>query len=157
MNLFPHHLKARLLYFLGRIYWRIFRPLAWGVRLLLIQDDAILLVWHTYQDGWYLPGGGVKRGETFQAAARREAREEVGATTGALQFWGLYSSLNGPKSDHVVVFVCHDFQINGRTDFEIADCRFFPLADLPPDLHPGTASRIHEYLAGNHQPTAGIW
>ncbi len=157
MKPFPHHLKARLLYFFGRIYWRIFRPLSWGVRLLLIQNNAVLLVWHTYQDGWYLPGGGVKRGETFQAAARREAREEVGATTGPMRFWGLYSNLKGYKSDHVVVFLCDDFQLSGQTDFEIADCRFFPLTNLPANLHEGTASRIQEYLAGNHQPVAGVW
>ena len=32
----------------------------------------------SYQAGWNFPGGGVKRGETPDAAARRELAEEIG-------------------------------------------------------------------------------
>lgn len=149
------HLKARLLYFLGGLYWRTFKPLAWGVRLMMIQDNQVLLVWHTYRPGWFFPGGGLKRGESFEAAARREASEEVGATLGEVRFWGLYSYLHAGKSDHVVLFVCEDFQLNGRTDFEIADHRFFPLTDLPAEVSGGMKMRIQEYLQGDHQPTIG--
>ena len=149
------HLKARILYLLGETYWRIFKPLGWGVRLMLIQDGAVLLVWHTYRSGWFLPGGGLKRGETFEAAARREACEEAGADLGELQFWGLYSFLKGAKSDHVVYYLCEDFRLNGQTDFEIADCRFFPLTELPPDISNGAKKLLQEYLRGDHQPTVG--
>lgn len=147
------HLKANFLYFLGEIYWRLFKPLAWGVRLMLIQNDSVLLVWHTYRSGWFFPGGGLKRGESFEAAARREAREEVGASLGDLHFWGLYSYLKGHKSDHVVYFLCEDFHLNGQTDFEIDQCRFFPLTDLPPEISQGTKRIIREYIQGSHQPS----
>ena len=34
-----------------------------GVRALVLDDDGrICLVRHSYRDGWYLPGGGVKTG-----------------------------------------------------------------------------------------------
>ena len=66
----------KIIFLLARIYWKIFRPLTWGVRLMLIKNDEIVLVRHTYRDGWFLPGGGLKRRETFTAAARREAHEE---------------------------------------------------------------------------------
>ncbi|MCB8982460.1 MAG: NUDIX domain-containing protein [Ardenticatenaceae bacterium] len=125
------------------------------MRLVLIQNGSVLLVWHTYQPGWFFPGGGLKRGETFDAAARREAREEVGAEMAGLHFWGLYSNLKSYKSDHVVYFLCEDFHLDGQKDFEIEEYRFFPLTDLPPQMSQGTRKILNEYLQGDHQPTVG--
>lgn len=45
---------------------------------------ALLLVRTSYVAGWHLPGGGVRRDETPDAAARRELVEEIGLTTSAL-------------------------------------------------------------------------
>jgi len=44
----------------------------------------LLLVYTSYQAGWQLPGGGVRRGETPEDAARRELGEEIGLATSAL-------------------------------------------------------------------------
>jgi 8-oxo-dGTP pyrophosphatase MutT (NUDIX family) len=44
----------------------------------------LLLVHTSYQAGWQLPGGGVRRGETPEDAARRELGEEIGLATSAL-------------------------------------------------------------------------
>ncbi|MES2906548.1 MAG: NUDIX domain-containing protein, partial [Pseudomonadota bacterium] len=49
-----------------------------GVRAVVLKGDDVLLVRHTYMDGWYLPGGGVDRGEALEKAAVRECFEEVG-------------------------------------------------------------------------------
>ncbi len=49
--------KYRLLYLAARCYWRIFRPITLGVKLLLVKDGTIWLVKHSYQHGWFLPGG----------------------------------------------------------------------------------------------------
>src|SRR5262249_6495801 len=43
-----------------------------------------LLVRTSYLAGWHFPGGGIRRGETPEAAARRELDEEIGLTVSAL-------------------------------------------------------------------------
>jgi len=147
----------RLLYLGFRIYCFIFRPKTIGVRVMLIQNGEVLLIRQTYLPGWFLPGGGVDRGETLDEAARREAREEVGAELGAFELVGAYTSFGGFKSDHNVLFLCTDFIISGKPDREIAEMRFFPLDALPEDLWPGHRLRLEEYHAGVTSPQFGEW
>lgn len=152
MKLFP-----RLLYLLSRLSYRITRPVTVGVRLLLIQEEEVLLVKHTYQREWYLIGGGVERGETLEEAARREAREEVGATLGTLRLFGVYSNFYETKSDHVIVFAGDVLTLTGQTDREIAQFAWFALDGLPADLSPGSRRRIAEYAAGCSTPIVALW
>lgn len=147
----------KIIFFFARIYWKIFHPLTWGVRLMLVKNDEIVLVRHTYRDGWYLPGGGLKRRESFQEAARREAHEEAGANLGNLEFWGVYSNLIGDTSDHEIVMLCEEFELNGKSDHEIAECRAFPLNDLPPESVHGVRKCVQQYIDGNHQPHVEEW
>ncbi len=146
-----------LLHRAGRAYWRLFRPITLGVKLLLVRAGQVVLVRHTYGEGWHLVGGAVKRGETAAAAGRREAREEVGATLGALRLFGVFTHFDEYKSDHVVVFVCDDFQLAGARSPEIAETRAFDLTALPADVSPATRRRIAEYLNADWQATAGDW
>ena len=147
----------RLLYFGFRIYCFIFRPKTLGVRIMLIQNEQVLLVRQTYLPGWFMPGGGVKRGETLEEAARREAREEAGAEMEALELVGAYTSFGGFKSDHNILFLCNDFSLHGQPDREIAEMRFFPLDALPEDIWPGHRLRLEEYRAGVDIPQFGEW
>jgi hypothetical protein len=52
---------TRSLHALNRIRLWIARPLTLGVRLILVKDGSVVLVRHTYQDFWFLPGGGVEK------------------------------------------------------------------------------------------------
>lgn len=150
-------LWIKFLYWGARIYWRLFQPLTVGVKVMLIQDDRVLLVRHTYQPGWFFPGGGVKRKETLETAVRREAREEIGATLGPLHLFGIYTHLDKYKSDHMILFLCRDFQLHGSSDPEIAAAQFFPLDQLPPDTSIGTSRRIQEYQTGHLAPDISTW
>jgi 8-oxo-dGTP pyrophosphatase MutT (NUDIX family) len=124
--------------------------------VFLIQDGRLLLVRHTYQNAWYLVGGGVQGGETLEQAVRREAAEEVGAELGALSLFGVYSNFYESKSDHIVVFVCTDCALSGVTDQEIERLGFFGPQDLPEGTSPGTRRRVREYIGGETK-CSGVW
>ena len=147
----------RFLYRLNLLRWRIVRPVLVGVRLIIDRDGAVMLVQHTYQPGWYLPGGGLKRGETLEQAARREAVEESGAVLGALRLFGVYSNFVQHKSDHIVVFACNDFHLTEMTSIEIESVDFFCADSLPEDVSPGSQRRIEEYTGKIAVPVFGRW
>ncbi len=142
-------LFIRVLYFGFRVYCFLFRPVRIGVRAMMIQEGKVWLVKQTYLPGWFMPGGGVKRGETLEQAARREAKEETGAELGEVHLLGAYTNFTEWKTDHNIVFICRDFRFTGKPDAEIAEVRAFPLQDLPEDLWPGHKRRLAEYQAGN--------
>ena len=61
-----------------RIWWRIRRPVLTGSYVAVWHGDRLLVIRNSYKSGETLPCGGLKRGETHRAAARRELQEEVG-------------------------------------------------------------------------------
>jgi ADP-ribose pyrophosphatase YjhB (NUDIX family) len=151
-------LLLKIAYFLLRLYWFIFRPVTLGVRVLMVRNDQVLLVRHTYQDAWFLPGGGVKRRESLEQAARREVKEECGATLEDLQLVGIYTNLQEYKSDHTVLFLSKDFSLTLQGDAEIARAAFFDMDQLPADISPGSCQRIREYQRGDLGRTRwGAW
>jgi len=147
----------RILYLGFRVYCFIFRPICMGVRVMMLQDGKVWLVRQTYTPGWFMPGGGLKRGETLEEAARREAREETGAELGEMTLMGAYSNLTEWKTDHNIVFICSDFEVKGKPDNEIAELRAFALNELPDGLFPSHRLRLEEYRAGIKNPQFGKW
>jgi len=154
----------RLIYLVYKVYLFVARPLTFGVRVMLLRDGKVLLIRQTYMDGWFIPGGGIDRGETLDEAARREVREEVRAELNNLRLLGAYSNFKEWKSDHNILFYSDDFTLAGGHDHEIADMRFFPLDSLPPGLWLGHRQRLEEYLrlpifGGNSSslPRFGEW
>ncbi len=127
---------------------RIYYPLSLGVRGIVIDDQArVLLVHHSYMPGWFFPGGGVKRRELVQGGLERELHEEVGVTLKeAPRLLGLYSNFVGYRSDHVAVFVVEKFEMVPNLNHEISEWKFFSLDALPGEITPGTKRRLTEYL-----------
>ena len=145
-------LRHKLVGKAARLYWRVTKPRTLGVRgLVLDQEDRVALVRHTYGDYWYLPGGGVKKNESFSSALARELREEISLSSFSVErVLGVYHSRQEHKDDHVVVFVT---RINDASSadlakadpIEIEEAAWFPIDSLPPELSPASARRIDEY------------
>ena len=141
---------SKTLYKLLRLYWKIRKPVVLGVRVLAFRGDEVLLVRMKYLNDWYLPGGGVKSGETCRAAAERELFEETGARAKELHFSGLYFGGRHGVSDHVALFKTTDFEFTPgvKPDSEIAEMRLFRFDQLPENTSPATARRIQEARSG---------
>ena len=148
----PRRGPRRLLHQLFEMWVRL-RParVTLGVRGLVVDPKGrVCLVRHTYRDGWFLPGGGVKPRETLSEAAARELREETGVVVAETprNVLGVYSSRHGRRSDHIVVFVVTDWRVEESASPEIAEVAFFPPGELPPGTTPGTSRRISEWMTG---------
>jgi 8-oxo-dGTP pyrophosphatase MutT (NUDIX family) len=138
-------------------YWRLTSPLSVGVKgMILDETGRILLVRHTYRDGWYFPGGGVKRRETLIDAVKRELYEEVGVTLlSEPTLVSAYSNFAEYKSDHVVFFKSDRYSIVPNPNIEIAEHRFYDPRQLPAGTSPGTLRRIKEHLG--EIPIGHLW
>ncbi len=140
-----------------RLRWRLFHPLTLGARVILLRGNEVLLIRHTYRPGWYFPGGGVEKGETLDAAARREAQEEAQALVADLELLGMYANFSQGKFDHVAVFVSREFEVGEfKPNNEIAERAWFSLDALPQNLSGSTRRRLEELRSGA-QTRGGNW
>jgi ADP-ribose pyrophosphatase YjhB (NUDIX family) len=143
--------RARVRFF--HIYFMLKRPMTLGVRAMVLNEaeGTVFLVRHTYVPGWYLPGGGVERGETSRQALVKELREEGNiALTGEPALFGLYYNNRSSIRDHVALYIVKQFNQTAPRlpDKEIAECGFFPLDALPEGTTKSTRRRIAELLEG---------
>jgi ADP-ribose pyrophosphatase YjhB (NUDIX family) len=143
---------------LFRLWWRINRGMTLGVRGVALDDQGrVLLVRHTYVEGWFLPGGGVESGETAVHALTREMAEEAGVElTAAPTLLGFYSNAAVFRNDHVLLYRINAWRPCPPTsEGEIAERGFFPVDALPEGVSNATRARLQELFAGG--PPSEYW
>jgi 8-oxo-dGTP pyrophosphatase MutT (NUDIX family) len=121
-----------------------------GVRgLVLDAEGQVLLIHHTYMVGWYMPGGGVEKGETCELALERELLEEAGVQINSRpRLISMHANLGFP-GDHVLIYRVEDFtQTEPTQKGEIEQIGWFHPDALPDGITPATRRRIEEALAG---------
>lgn len=123
--------------------------------IVVTGDGRVLLVWHSYVDGWQLPGGSCHRGESTADACARELREETGViVTGGgagMRRLGRYRWGTGA----VVVHVAEHWTQELTSNLEIARAKFFPIDELPKATTGATRRRLAEWREG--RSAAGRW
>lgn len=142
-----------------RLHGLLMRPMTLGVRAIALDGEGrVFLVRHSYAPGFYLPGGGVERGEPALVSLQRELAEEGGLElTEPASLLGFYYNPRHSRRDHVALYLARNVrQAEARTpDWEIVELGFYPLDALPADATASTRARIDEYLHGGpHDP---VW
>lgn len=149
----------KLIYPVLETYWRIFKSKTRGARALIINDGKVLLIKHTYLPEWYLPGGGIKREESFEEGLRREIKEELRLDIKKFTLFGIYKNTKEGKIDTEKIFLVKE-KVNveklNPDSREARELKFFNLDKLPQNTSPGTLRRINEYKSGKY-PIKGIW
>lgn len=136
-------------------YSRLSRGATLGVRgLVLNEAGEVLLVEHTYVRGWFLPGGGVERGETVEEALIRELQEEAGVSVlGRPQLLAVHANHRTFRGDHVVLFRVDAWTPCPATSRgEIAAVAWFAPDRLPADATAATRRRVEELIGGAEAP-----
>ncbi len=137
---------------------RATRGMTLGVRSVAVDAEGrVMLVRHTYLEGWWLPGGGVDRGEAIGDAAARELFEETGLkATAPGRLLSVHSNERFFRGDHVLVYRFDAFEVGELTHRgEIAEIGWFDPHALPADAHRSTRARLGEIFGG--APVDPLW
>ncbi|MBE0510489.1 MAG: NUDIX hydrolase [Chromatiales bacterium] len=126
-----------------------------GVGAVVCHQKALLLVKRARPPGqglWAIPGGRVQPGETMQAAAEREIREETGvrirAAGLAWQFEHIEQDPDGGLRFHYVVLDFYGEYLSGepKAGDDASEARWVPFAELNGlALHPETARLLRSF------------
>jgi ADP-ribose pyrophosphatase YjhB (NUDIX family) len=119
------------------------------VDVIIVIDGKIVLIKRKYPPfGWALPGGFVEKGETVEAAARREVLEETGLQLESLAQFRVYSEPSRDQRFHSITVV---FSALGKGDAHAAsDASGLQICDilyLPDDIAFDHRRIIKEYFS----------
>lgn len=128
-----------------------------GARAIVLNSkNQVLLVKHTYQPHWYLPGGGIKKGESAKIGMQRELKEEVGLVSAdEPQLFGIYYNTYLGTHDYAIIYIVKNPSFIEANSPEIEQFDWFDYENLPQMISPGTLRRLNEYF--KNSPPSDIW
>jgi ADP-ribose pyrophosphatase YjhB (NUDIX family) len=117
--------------------------------IINIGESIILIERRNPPHGWALPGGFVDYGETLEAAAIREAREETGLELENLRQFHAYSDPNrDPRQHNISVVFTAEACGAAKAGDDAKNVRLFSMDDLPVPLCFDHARILNDYIAG---------
>lgn len=125
-----------------------------GARAIVLNaNNQVLLVKHTYQPHWYLPGGGVKKEESPKAAVIRELQEETGLIVAPEEpvLFGIYHHTYLGVNDYPIIYIIKNYSSITAHSREIEQMNWFHYDELPETVSPGTKRRLMEYFTNELQ------
>lgn len=129
-------------------YWFVTQKKTHGVKPLVIKDNEVLLVMHTYGSKiWKLSGGRMEKNEEVFDAGIRELKEELNLNINNFEYvQGTYQGKGRKKNSTQFVPVTIDWEW-GRPQLspEIEKAEFFKIDNLPENIQYGVRRRIEEY------------
>jgi colanic acid biosynthesis protein WcaH len=110
-----------------------------GIEAMIMKNDSILLMRRSNPPArgeWWLPGGRLRKGESFEDALRREVKEETGLAIVPVHFIGVYNRVFPERHDVALVFLCkiEDESAGVLLNDEHSEYQFFK--KLPRTLNP---------------------
>jgi 8-oxo-dGTP diphosphatase len=116
--------------------------------IIELLDGIVLIERKNPPHGWALPGGFVDYGESLEAAAVREAREETSLEVHNLRLLGCYSDPGRDNRMHTIstVYIAAGCGQPQAAD-DAADVGIFQLKSLPEPLCFDHAAILEDYAA----------
>ena len=151
-------LLMQILYRVRKVVFRTFRVRTRGAKVMVFNPASeLLLIRNSYGHThlWVLPGGGIGRRETPEAAGAREVKEEVGLKVTHLTRVSEHFNGAEGKRDTIFLFTARADGMPVIDNMEVEEARFFPMNALPENISTATLRRIAEYR--RERAPDGLW
>jgi 8-oxo-dGTP diphosphatase len=123
------------------------------VDIIIEHSGGVVLVRRRNEPpGWALPGGFVDYGESLEAAAVREAREETGLDVRLIRQMHTYSDPGRDPRHHTITTVYVAEPAGGTLEGgdDAAEARAFGRESLPEDIAFDHRDILEDYYTGRH-------
>jgi 8-oxo-dGTP diphosphatase len=122
-------------------------PLPTADVIIEVGDRIVLVRRKNPPEGWAIPGGFVDVGETVEAAAAREGREETGLAVTLTALLGVYSDpARDPRHHTVSTVYVGRAEGTPRGGDDAAEARLFGEGDLPSPIAFDHAKILADYF-----------